>query len=313
MNRLLFLIFLQIIFLNANSLYAQGDGPRAHLLSPTGVWAINPKYINLEQNLLPNGNILVKNADLSINVFPTTFVHTFGIKGRLARVFVMGNPGFLNAQLETQPGTFEELSSNGFSDGMIAFEFGLIGAPALNVSEFANHPPQFSLMGYFRYWYSGTYESQKLVNMGTNRSTFEFGTTMAIPLFTENKNATWLEVFPTVQFFTANNDPARGSSSDKVEQNPLFIIESHLTHNFTKKLWAGIDTRFQYGGTTKADGVSDNNLINILGGGLNIGYQINAPLSVYAGYDTILYGYNGAKSNMIRISLVFAYINLNKI
>jgi len=313
MNRVFMLILLAFILFNTKPLFAQGDGPRSHLLAPTGVWAINPKYLNLEQNLLPSGNVLIKNSDLSINLFPTTLVRTFGIKGRLARVFVMGNPGFLNARIESQPGIIEELSSNGFSDGFVAFEMGIIGAPALNAIEFSKHKSAFSLMGYFRYWYSGTYSSQNLINLGTNRSTFEIGTTMAIPLFKGAQNSTWMELFPSVQFFTDNDDPSRGSFADKVEQDPLYILESHLTHNFTNKLWAGIDMRFQYGGTTKADGVSDDNLLNILGGGLNLSYQINAPLSVFAGYDTILYGYNGAKSNMIRLSLVFAYINLKKL
>lgn len=296
-------------------LKAQGDGPHAHLLAPTGVWAINPKYLNLDQNLLPAGNILVKDADISVNVFPTTFVHSFGIKGKLARVFIMANPGSLNATIDARTYEFtRSISASGFSDGFIAFEYGLIGAPALNAIEFSQHQPQFSLMGYFRYWYSGTYDSENLINLGTNRSTFEIGTTMAIPLFKDlNQNATWLEIMPTVQFFTKNNDPARSNTAEVVDQDPLFIIENHLTHNFTKKLWAGIDLRYQYGGTTMADGVSDENLINILGGGLNLGYQISAPLSVYGGYDTILFGDNEARSNMLRLSLVFAYINLKKL
>jgi hypothetical protein len=305
----LFFLLLSLI------LRAQGDGPRAHLFAPTGVWAVNPKYLNLDQNFLPSGNILVKEADISVDVFPTTFIHSFGIKGKLARIFVMANPGSLNASIDTQTYDFaRSISASGFSDGFVAFEYGLIGAPALNAIEFSQHQPQFSLMGYFRYWYSGTYDSEKLINLGTNRSTFEIGTTMAIPLFKRlEQNATWLEIMPTIQLYTNNNDPARSNTAEVVKQDPLFIMENHLTHNFTKKLWAGVDLRYQYGGTTRADGVSDDNLINILGGGLNLGYQIAAPLSIYGGYDTILIGDNEARSNMLRLSLVFAYINLKKL
>ncbi|NOQ91167.1 MAG: hypothetical protein GQ552_00460 [Flavobacteriaceae bacterium] len=315
-NNLKLAILITLIFsLNSNALFAQGDGSRSHLFAPTGVWAINLKYLNLDQNLLPGGNILVKNADINVNVFPTTFVHTFGIAGRLARVFVNANPGSLTASIEAQPFDLgKELDASGFSDGFLAFEMGIIGAPALNAIEFSQHQPQFSMTGIVKYWYSGTYDSDVLINLGTNRSTFEIGVPMSIPLFKDLKQkATWLEIFPSVQFFSDNNDPARSSRANKVEQDPLFIIENHLTHNFTKKLWAGVDLRYQYGGTTKADGVSDDNNINILGGGINLGYQINAPLSIYAGYDTILYGDNDARSNMFRVSLVFAYINLKKL
>lgn len=305
---LTFLIILGLV----PSIAAQGDGPRAHLLAPKGIWALNPKYLHLNQNLLPAGNILVKNADLSINVFPTTIVHTFGIKGRLARVFVMGNPGSLEGKVETNTGISESINTSGWSDGFVAFELGLIGANAISVSEFSDYVGQFSLMGFFRYWYSGTYNSENLVNMGTNRSTFEIGTTMSIPLFKQLNRSTWLEVFPTVQFFTANNDPARGNSANKVEQLPLFIIENHLTHNLSKKLWAGLNLRYQLGGETKADGVSDDNQINMIGGGVSLGYQIIAPISMFAGYNTVLYGSNGAESNMLRVSLVFVYANTKK-
>jgi len=304
-----------VVFSSVQIITAQGDGPRAHLLSPTRVWALNVKYLHLDQNLLSNGNILVKGADINVSLFPTAFVHTFGLGGKFARVFFMLNPGSLDANIASDPASLDRsLSANGFSDGFIAFEYGLIGAPALNAFEFAKHQPKFNLNAIVKYWYSGTYDSDELINLGTNRSTFEIGTTMAIPFHKDvSQNATWLEITPTMQLFTNNNDPTRPSSANVIKQDPLFIIENHLTHNFTKKLWAGVDLRYQYGGTTKADGVSDENLNNILGGGLNVGYQISAPLSIFAGYDTILAGYNDAQSNMLRVSLVFAYINLKKL
>ena len=310
---LLFVLIFAII--KGGYLLAQGDGPRAHLLAPKGVWAINPKYLNLNQNILPAGNIYVKNSDITVDLFPTTFVHTFNLGGKFARIFAMANPGSVKASAFIEPfASGESLNASGFSDGFIAFEYGLIGSPALNAIEFSKHDPQFSLNGYFRYWYSGSYDSDKLLNLGTNRSTFEIGTTMAIPFHKEiSQNATWLEIMPTVQFYTDNNDPARSSTARKIEQDPTLIIENHLTHNLNKKLWVGADLRYQLGGETKADGVSDDNKINALGGGLNMGYQIIAPLSAYVGYGTVLLGDNDLQSNMLRFSLVFAYINLKKI
>lgn len=312
-----FVIFLILwLFLSFTfSVKAQGDGPRAHLFAPTGVWAVNPKYLHLEQNLLPAGNILIEDLDVTVDVFPTTFVHSFSIKGQLARFYAMVNPGTFSAKPEfTEIGIFDEINASGFSDGFLAFEIGLIGAKAVNAIQFSQQKPQFSLMGYFRYWYSGTYDSTKIVNLGTNRATFELAVPMAIPFHKEvGQNATWLEIFPSFQIFTDNNDPARGSFTEKVEQDPMFIIESHLTHNFTKKLWLGADLRFQHGGTTYADGQSDDNLISALGGGLNLGYQFLAPLSGYIGYGTVLTGQNNISSNMLRFSIVFSYINLKKL
>jgi hypothetical protein len=42
-----------------------------------------------------------------------------------------------------------------------------------------------------------------------------------------------------------------------LEQDPLFVVESHLLHNFNPKLWGSIDLRYRYGGETTTDGVAN--------------------------------------------------------
>ena len=303
-----------LIFIGAR-VFAQGDGPRSYLLAPESVWGVVPKWLNLNQNLLPAGNILVDGADIKIDVFPTTFFHTLGIKGRFAQILIMANPGTATGSLENSPPALPrtELNASGFSDGFVAFKMGLINAPALNIKEFASQPHSFSLNGYFRLWYSGTYDSNKLLNLGSNRLTFELGAPMAIPFGKNPKRATWLEVYPNIQFFTDNNDPARSSTSQKIEQQPLFLLENHLTHNFTTKFWAGLDLRYHFGGQTIADGIKDDNRINMLGGGVSAGYQLLPFLAANASYGQILLGENNAQSEMIRLTLTFSYVNMKKI
>ena len=308
-------LIILLLSLSSQCLLAQGDGPRGFLLSPAGLWGINAKWINLNQNLLPSGNILVKDAEIKVNVFPTTVFHTFGIKGRFAQVVLMVNPGYATGTIEPdQPGIpAPDLNASGIADGVIGMKIGLIGAPSLNIAEFANHAPAFSLMGYFRLWYSGNYNSEQFLNMGTNRFTFEFGFPMSMPLYNSDRHTLWLEVFPSVQFFTTNNDPTIIAQAEESHQLPLFLIENHLTYNVIPKLWAGIDLRYQYGGELELDGEKQDNRNNILGGGVSAGYQLFPFLSGSASYGSILFGDNGAESQMIRISLVFVYANTKKI
>jgi hypothetical protein len=171
---------------------------------------------------------------------------------------------------------------------------------------------QFSLFGEFRYWFSGSYDADKLFNLGTNRSIFQFGLPMAIPLNKNRSRATWLEVAPAIQFFTDNKEPARSSSANIVEQKPMLVIENHLSHNFTPKLWAVANLRFQYGGQTMADGVADDNKVTALGGGVGMGYQLLPALGLEADYGSVLIGINEMKGNMLRVSAVFTYANLKK-
>lgn len=295
-------------------LSAQGDGPRTFLLAPKGIWGVNPKATFLNQNFLPSGDILIKSADIQVNVVPTTFFHTFGIGGRFAQAMIMVNPGSANGSVvPDSPGIpAPELNATGFADGFVGFKLGLVGAPALSIAEFAKHTPAFSMNGYFRWWYSGTYDKTKPLNLGTNRSTFELGLPMAIPLSKNPKRVTWLEVYPSVRLFTANNEPTVITMADKSQQLPLFLLENHLTHNFTPKFWVGADLRYQYGGEMKFDDVKQDNKVNILGGGFEAGYQILSFLSCNAGYGGIIVGDNDARSNMFRLSVVFVYANLKK-
>ena len=306
-----------LLFYMQSGLHAQGDGPHAYLLAPKGVWGVNAKWLNLNQNIAP-ANVFVPGANISVNVFPITLFHTFSIKERFSQVYFMFNPGSASAtataippELPVPPGT--SLDASGFSDGLAGFKLGLIGAPAINVVDFAKSSMQFSLFADARVWYSGSYESSKLLNLGSNRLTFQFSAPMAIPLNKNRAKATWLEVAPSIEFFTANNDPSRGNSANEVTQAPLLIIENHLSHNFTPKLWAVANLRYQYGGETSADGVKDDNKMSILGGGLGMGYQVLKPLGIAADYGGVFLSANGAKGKMFRLSLVFAYANLKNL
>lgn len=302
------------IFLTVN-IQAQGDGPRTHLPAPTGVWGVSAKYMNLQQNLLPTGNFFVPSADFSINIVPTTLFHTFGIQGRPALVQFMVNPGSATAQLQTPNAPINptrEASASGLSDGFVAFRLGLVGTPALDLNHFYDHPMVYNLHGYFRFWYSGTYDSGETFNLGTNRFTIELGVPMAIPLNGNPKRATWLEIYPSVQFFTDNNDPAR-PTADKTEQAPLFLLENHFTHNLTPKFWVGADLRYQYGGLSSTDGVEDDNLINNLGAGISAGYLVFPFLDLNTTYGGIIAGQNDAESRMFRITAIFSYVNMKKL
>ena len=294
---------------------AQGIGPRSYLLSPTGVTGLNAKWLGMQGNLIPSGTILIPGADIEADIFPLTLFHTFSLGGRFAQIYGMAAPGSSTIRARVGPPVgpipTNSITARGFADGFVSFKLGLFGAPALNLVEFAGAPMQFSLFGEFRVWYSGSYSSAEVFNLGSNRTTLEFGTPMAIPLNKNRAKATWLEVAPVLQFYTPNQEPARTSGANKVTQHPMFILENHLSHNFTKKFWGVANLRFQFGGETSADGLDDANAIQAMGGGLGFGYQILAPLGISVDYGGVLAS-NQLKGQMLRFSLVFAYANLAK-
>jgi hypothetical protein len=302
----------------ATASFAQGDGPRSFLLLPKGITGVNARWLSMDQNIDATGTILVPKASVKINVFPITLFRTFSLAGRYAQVQLMVNPGSVSASAINVPPVIPlpvtSLSASGFSDGFVDFKLGLVGAPAMDVITYSKAPMRFSLLGELRYWYSGSYDAAKALNLGTNRATYQVGFPMAIPLNQDLKRATWLEISPSVMMFGNNNSPSRGTRADKIEQAPILSIENHLSHNFNPKFWAFANLLYRVGGKTTTDGVENDNAQNMLGGGAGVGYQFTPFLGAYADYGTIfLGGPNDATSNMFRLAVTFNYVNLKKL
>jgi hypothetical protein len=295
---------------------AQGDGPRSFMLAPKGIWGVDVKWLDMKQNIIPSGNGFIPGADITVNAFPVSLFHTFSIKGKFAMVQAMVSPANFDGTIDLSKYGLgvQKTSSSGFSDGLVGFRMGLIGAPAINVVDFMKKKPAFSMMGMLRMWYSGTYDAKNLINLGTNRLTFEFGLPMNIPFGKNPKMPFWLETVPEIRFFTANTNPSLSPvRASKTRQTPLFISENHLTKNLHPKFWVGIDARFQYGGTTIVDGETDlDTRMKIFGIGISTGYQALPFLGLKASYGDVIYGYNGAKSRMLRMGATFAYVNMKK-
>ncbi|MFK7936524.1 MAG: transporter [Saprospiraceae bacterium] len=317
-KRILQISILFFCFILSNhSIFAQGQGPHSSLLTPTGVWGVGVKYLNLQQNIAPSNQALVQNAEFNIDLFPIAVFHTFGVKNQQSQLAFMLNPSSANLALTSRvPGIPDNLSNEGLSDGMISFKMGLIGAPALNVAEFKQHKATFSLFHYVRLWFSGTYQQEAFVNLGSNRFTIEYGMPIAIPL-TKNRahrrNTTWLEFIPSVRFYTRNNSPIDFFKANAIDQKPRFALEGHVSHNVTNKFWVSANLGFQIGGETIRDEIENNNAVNLMGGALGVGYQILPFLSSTFDVGMRVFGGNSANSRMIRVGLVFSYVNLKKL
>lgn len=311
------MLFSITLLFTASPAIAQGDGPRSFMLLPKGVTGVNARWLGMNQNLNPSGTILIPKAEIKINVFPITAFQTFSLGGRFAQVSLMVNPGSVTASAKEVPPVLPlpttSVTASGLSDGFVSFKMGLMGTPAMDVPTFMKAPMRFSMFGEIRYWYSGSYDASKAVNLGTNRPSYQIGLPVAIPLNKNMAKATWLEISPSLFLFGANNEPPRGTFAKKIEQDMLFSLESHISHNFNPKFWVFANLLYRLGGQTTSDGREDNNAQNMLGGGAGIGYQFLPYLGGYADYGGILAGGpNDAKSTMVRVALSFTYAKLPK-
>ena len=314
MKKILLLLFIGL--LSYTGVMAQGDGPRNILWGPTGVTALNAKWMSLNQNLTP-GNIYIKDAQIKIDVFPLTLVHNFKLGNNFAQIMLNATPGSASGRIVPEPptGPTPTVNADGFGDGFVGLKVGLVNQPALNVIEYSKHKhATFSMMLYTRVWYPGTYDKTKPLNMGTNRVSFDIGLPMNIQLSKNPKRLTWLESYPALHFYAPNNDPTVVTGGNKLKQGTLFSFENHLSHNFSTKFWGGITLRYQYGGAVELDDIkNEETTINMLGTGATIGYQVLPMLGLSGGWGTVLAGDDGATSNMVRLGAVLTYVNMKKL
>jgi hypothetical protein len=253
---------------------AQGDGPRVHLPAPAGMNALSLTYMDLASNMNFTQDILIEDAAIESDVTALNYNRFFSLGGRFAEIWVAPIWGTVRGSIQVgddpppiipfPPGASLEVPSvSGLADPYVALKVGLLGAPALPPEQFIQHKQSFqihALVGAFLPL--GKYDGDRLLNLGTNRWTFRLG----LPIGNPAKQTYW-EIVPSINLFTDNDDPF---GADRREQDLLGVLETHLSHNFTKELWGSADLRYQHGGETTTDGVPDDNRLNQFGGGLTL-------------------------------------------
>ena len=287
--------------------FAQGDGPHNLPLLPAGTNLFVAMPLGLSGNFNPSQTVLIPGANVDVFALPLTYVRTFSLGGRFGRLFLTAPLATLDASgtiidLRTGDELTVSRGRSGWMDPLVTMHIGLIGAPALTPPEFVKHPKSFQMVAIVGTGIPiGTYDSTRAINLGTNRWQFRLGAGTVVPL---GKSTAW-ESANSVTLFTDNNDVFGGAVTRS--QDPLFISENHFTYQFNPKWWSSVDLRWQYGGETETDGVADNNLTNILGGGLALGHQFTPHFGGYISYGQVLAKKGDAEEWMIRAQLVYSF------
>ena len=291
----------------AGTARAQGDGPHNLPLVPKDMNLVVAMPIWLSGNFNPSQTVLIPGANVDVFAVPITYIQTFSLGGRFARLFVTAPLATLEASGSVvDPRTGKEISvsrgRSGWMDPMVTLHVGLVCAPALTLAEFVKHPRSFQMVAIVGTAIPiGTYDSTRAINLGTNRWAFRLGLGTVTPL---GKATAW-ESTNSINLFTDNTDVFGGAATRS--QDPLFISENHVTHAFNQKSWGSVDLRWQYGGETHTDGFADDNRTNILGGGLTLGHTFTPHFNAYISYGNILASSGNAKEWMFRAQLVYSF------
>jgi Putative MetA-pathway of phenol degradation len=293
------------------SVLAQGDGPRFYWKGLNGTNAFPLIGSSLGGNANP--------ADPSHTVIPgSNFEATMGIAGYARMIPVFKRSALISALIPmgrissdvTLNGLNYNTTARGYGDPMLQFGINVIGPKAImNIPDMLRYKPGFSVDVVFSLTLPvGEYDNTSPINIGQNRWYGRIGLPIIWQLgaWVPGKRTT-LELLPAIWCFSDNNDFV----GKKMETEPMYQLEGHITHDFAEKFWGSIDVISYTGGKATVDGVEGNSLSN-LGVGPTLGYQVNDNMQLTISYSSTVNDKNSEDLKMdgFRITLLYGWHEL---
>ncbi len=232
--------------------HAQRIEPRAYINVPVGVNFLALGYVNSSGALIFDPALPVTDADANVDMAVLGYLRTLDIAGQSAKAGVLLPYASLDADGYLD-GNYVTREQTGLADPSFYLSLNLYGAPALSLQEFKGYQQDTIIGLTFRLTApTGAYQTDKLINIGTNRWSFEpeIGISKALGPWT-------LEAAAAVIFYTDNDE----FESDKTrEQDPIYSTQFNLSYTFSNRIWASLGATYYTGGRTTIDGVERNDL-----------------------------------------------------
>jgi hypothetical protein len=269
------LLALAIIF-HPGSANAQSMEPRAYSNAPVGMNFLILGYAYQQGDVLLDPSVPVKDVSAKAHTAVLACARSLDVFGKSGKIDIVVPYAWLSAT-----GTLNEEGQSrnvsGFADPAVRFSVNLYGAPALSLKEFKDYR-QDTIIGVSLQVTAplGQYDSDKLVNIGTNRWSFkpEVGISQALGRWT-------LEAIGGVTFYTKNDDFFGGNTR---EQDPIYSVQGHLIYNFPWGIWAALNATYYTGGRTRVNGVEGDDLQSNwrLGATLTLPVDLHNSVKLYS-------------------------------
>jgi hypothetical protein len=297
MNKPLLLAVLAVAFPFPRAC-AQFTDPRTYNNTPIGINQLELAYAHVHSNASIDTSLPITGAKVDLNQGIVDYTRYFGVLHRLlwleAAVPVAGLSGSV-------VGTGIHASITGAGDSSYTAGMLLRGGPALRAEEFEKYRPTSTLgISLTMTAPTGSYNANRILNLGSDRWSFKPEVALSHPFGPEQK---WeVEAYGNVYFYTDNTSY---HGKEVLRQEALPGLEGHLSYAFNDRLWASLDTRYSFRGSTLLNGVDQNNPQRnfILGSEMNI--SINARNSLVLEFGKAVVHRNGP--SIVGFSLKYDY------
>ena len=234
------------IVMPEGTVYGQALEPRSYANTPVGINFVLLGYGHTEGEVGFDASVPITDAKLHIDAGLAAYARSldlWGLSGKFLAVLPFGE----TSGSATAAGQQVERNVFGLADPLLRVSVNFFGAPALSLADFPSYQQDLILGASLQVTVPlGQYNSNKLLNLGTNRWSVkpELGMSKAWGRLT-------LELIPGITFFTTNNDFLHGHT---LEQDPIYSLQGHLIYQFSPAFWAALDTTYYTGGRTTVNG-----------------------------------------------------------
>jgi hypothetical protein len=245
--------------------HAQELEPRAYANAPVGLNFLILGYGYSQGDVAFDPSVPIEDAKLTLHGAFLAYVRALDVWGRAGKLDIVLPYASLSGTARVA-GQLRERDVSGLGDPRFRFSVLLYGAPALSATEFAEYTPDLIVGASLAVTAPlGQYDSDKLVNIGTNRWSVkpELGISKTLGPFT-------LEVDTSVTFYTTNDDFFGGRT---LERDPLYAVQGHVIYHTRWGVWAAVDATYYTGGRTTIDGKPGERLEN-----LRVGVTLAIPI-----------------------------------
>ncbi len=197
-------------------------------------------------------------------------------------------------------------SRTGFADPSAQLVVNLFGAPPLRKNyDLIDYEPTLTVDAAVMLALPvGEYDDDKLVNLGLNRwyGRIAFPVTYYFGVFSPGYRNS-LEVIPSVWLFGENDD----FMGQKLDNDPMWQLEAHLTHDFTPSFWGSLDVLYRNGFGSEINGVEVGEEFEVGDIGITLNYEVNDNLSIKTGFSSNVFGNDDLNTSMFRLQFVYGW------
>ena len=247
--------------------------------------------------------------NLDVDLVVAQYTRTMEVRDRYISLTAVQPAGRLTSSLSLPSASIAgaETSSEGLGDTQLLLTAGLYNLPPLTKETYRDYKPTFAVGGLARVTLpTGEYDRQQSANLGANRYSLQLGAPITLG-FGESfldPRLTTIDFLPSITIFGNNDDPSTGNT---LSQEPLFKLETHVTHNLSSGFWLSLDSIYTSGGETETDGTAQNDAQRSFGLGGSLGLQFSKSLGLKVTYGkTVDHNENGLDGEFIRLTVTYA-------